>query len=99
MSGEDKLIKILEAISSPVGFKILESLRSGGLRYNDLMERCDLDAVKDAGKFSLYIKKIMRNGLVELNISDKKYRLTWKGECISWHIKEMKRVCLRGSDE
>ncbi len=99
MSDQDKLIKILEAISSPAGFTILESLRSGGLGYKDLMKRCDIDVMKDARKFSFYMLKIMRNGLMEFNISDKKYRLTCKGECISRHIKEMKRACLRGSDE
>ncbi len=99
MSDEDRPFGFFQAIGSPVRLSILELLRSGGLGYNILMEGCNLNPETKAGEFSFHIKGLMRSGLVELDTSSKEYRLTSKGECVSWHIAQMKRGCLTSSDE
>jgi len=101
MSGEDRSSDFFRVIGSRVRLLMLESLRSGGLGYYELMERCGLDPKTDAGTLSFHVKKLIISGLVELrprDIHGGEYILTRKGECVSWRIGEMKRVCLTDFD-
>jgi len=43
------------------------------------MRKLGLNQKTDAGKFSFHIKKLMRAGLTEPNLAERKYQLTKSG--------------------
>jgi DNA-binding PadR family transcriptional regulator len=72
----DETGAVFEAIASPVRIQMLKTLETESAKYNELMRLIGLDQFKDAGRFAYHLRKLVQNGLVDIDSNTKKYRLT-----------------------
>ncbi|MBO3802265.1 MAG: helix-turn-helix domain-containing protein [Candidatus Brockarchaeota archaeon] len=102
----DEAEAVFEAAASPVRLRILRTLEANSSKYNELMRQIGLDQFKDAGRFAYHLRKLLQNGLVDIDPNTKKYRLTELGARIfdqyrslgDYLSRKTKRMEVRKSD-
>jgi len=86
---EPDLASILDSIASPTRLKMLKSLAQRKLGYSELAKAIGMNRDKDAGKFSYHLKKLLSNGLIEVDSSIGKYTLSRRGTLILKYLEKV----------
>ncbi|MCD6341486.1 MAG: winged helix-turn-helix transcriptional regulator, partial [Thaumarchaeota archaeon] len=76
---DSDLAAVLDSIASPIRLKIVTSLAQRKMSYSELAKAIGMDRDRDAGKFSYHLKKLLSNGLIEVDKSTGKYALSRRG--------------------
>ncbi len=82
---------ILDSVASPQRLGMLRALKSRELSYTELLESAGMDKVRDAGRFTYHLKKLLSAGLVESDEGSRRYRLTQKGRLLLEHLERMEK--------
>jgi len=85
--------------SSPHRIDILEVLNSAKPQtYPDLKSLAGFKSRKDGGKFVYHLRKLLRQSLVSLNKSERRYKITNLGKLVlsmARHIQEREKEDLK----
>lgn len=82
---------ILDSVASPQRLGMLRALKSRELSYTELLESAGMDKVRDAGRFTYHLKKLLSAGLVESDEGSRRYRLTQKGRLLLEYLERMEK--------
>lgn len=89
-------VRVLKAVSSAIRLQILSLLFDRGeLSYTELMNLLKMSPSRDAGRFAYHLKFLLRTGLVEVDASSKKYKLTDLGCTVLEVAEEIERKGLK----
>ncbi len=73
-------LKVFDAIAAPQRLQILRVVYTQGpLSYIDVMNQLNLNPSRDAGKFAYHLRMLRQAGLLEVDMTTKKYKLTSLG--------------------
>ncbi len=73
---------IFSVMASPNRIDILRILNSKGpLTYSELKSLAGFKSKKESGKFAYHLRKLLRQSLVALNKSERRYTITNLGNC------------------
>ena len=75
---------IFSVMASPNRIDILRILNSKGpLTYSELKSLAGFKSKKESGKFAYHLRKLLRQSLVALNKSERRYTITNLGKLVS----------------
>ena len=106
MKKKEADLKVFNAIAAHQRLDIIKAVyNKGPLSYVEIMNQLRLDPSRDAGKFAYHLRTLRQAGLLELNKTAKKYRVTSIGalvidfsQNIEKHtLRENKRLLVRTS--
>jgi len=86
---DSDLAAVLDSIASPIRLKIVTSLAQRKMSYSELAKAIGMDRDRDAGKFSYHLKKLLSNGLIEVDKSTGKYALSRRGMLVLRHVEKL----------
>ncbi len=84
MQSQSKRVKmIFSVMASPNRIDILRILNSKGpLTYSELKSHAGFKSKKESGKFAYHLRKLLRQSLVALNKSERRYTITNLGKLV-----------------
>ena len=89
---------IFSVMASPNRIDILRILNSKGpLTYSELKSLAGFKSKKESGKFAYHLRKLLRQSLVALNKSERRYTITNLGKLVlslARQIEERSIICL-----
>ena len=82
-SSSKRVRKIFSVMASPNRIDILRILNSKGpLTYSELKSLAGFKSKKESGKFAYHLRKLLRQSLVALNKSERRYTITNLGKLV-----------------
>lgn len=90
--------EIFNAASAITRLQVLKLLNmKGPLSYSEIMEMLNLEPAKDAGKFVYHLRNLLSIGLIDVETSTKKYKITELGSTVINFSQSLEEYSLKKS--
>jgi len=89
-------LKVFDAVAAPLRLQILRAVYTqGSIGYVEIMNQLNLNPRRDAGKFAYHLRTLRQAGLLEIDKTTKKYRLTSLGARVVDFSQDVEEHALR----